>query len=609
MARRDCSPASRYSLVHANLEADPGPGADHERGDGVFWQFRRNHRVGGPNVAVGFPFVVPGGGGGAGIEGELPVEPNQPNFFRLERRGTLLSGYASFDGIDWKFVGSDTWYDGDPKEELLVGFMYSKGSDAPEAGSIAISDFTIEPLPPLEVFDNDAEAAGDILHEDDFATVPDGEVPDYWQANCGSGCESFTPRVVSGRLRLTQEGATEGATSVFLKNPVPAASGALVIEFTVYVSHSGVTAQPVVGDPNPGYGLTLTVAAGNRFDLVGTTREGLGYEDLHRGFDRAVPSFSVELDSWSGARFNERGGSPQNDGDWHLAINTGGSTHSRSVSPLPLPDLFRPEGVRLRIVYRSEGRVTVSIMEPGAGGGGGVAPGGEIVAEADVDPLSGAGDEVATVGFTGATGSGTQTGEIGDVVVIGIDCSDDGEVGQIEGPAFGDKGSLVTLDASGSIPGVGDAGAELLSYSWSVTGDGVIEGPSDREVVHLRLGSPVGDGEVIARVLVNDGRCRTPSTAVVEHRIEVRGPRNFRTYDGNGDGRSDVSDAIFHLSYLFAGGAPPACLDAMDFNGDGSIDIVDAIAMLLHLFIGGAPPAMGEGCRGFPACGTAVECQ
>jgi hypothetical protein len=51
MARRDCTPTSKYSMVHANLEADPGPEADHERGDGVFYQFRESHRSAAPNAS------------------------------------------------------------------------------------------------------------------------------------------------------------------------------------------------------------------------------------------------------------------------------------------------------------------------------------------------------------------------------------------------------------------------------------------------------------------------------------------------------------------------------------------------------------------------------
>jgi len=64
----------------------------------------------------------------------------------------------------------------------------------------------------------------------------------------------------------------------------------------------------------------------------------------------------------------------------------------------------------------------------------------------------------------------------------------------------------------------------------------------------------------------------------------------FRRGDGNGDGKVDIADAIYTLSYLFAGGGTPPCPDALDANDDGSIDIADAIQVLSYLFAGAELP-------------------
>jgi hypothetical protein len=79
----------------------------------------------------------------------------------------------------------------------------------------------------------------------------------------------------------------------------------------------------------------------------------------------------------------------------------------------------------------------------------------------------------------------------------------------------------------------------------------------------------------------------------------------FRRGDANADGRVDLSDAIFSLSYLFLGKATPQCLKSANFDGNKALEVTDAIYLLGHLFLGGpAPP------EPFSSCGietTAAE--
>ncbi|MBI4602953.1 MAG: PKD domain-containing protein, partial [Planctomycetes bacterium] len=60
--------------------------------------------------------------------------------------------------------------------------------------------------------------------------------------------------------------------------------------------------------------------------------------------------------------------------------------------------------------------------------------------------------------------------------------------------------------------------------------------------------------------------------------------------EANGDGGTDISDAIYILSYLFVGGVFPDCLDALDADDTGSIDLTDAVRLLGYLFQGGPAP-------------------
>jgi hypothetical protein len=88
----------------------------------------------------------------------------------------------------------------------------------------------------------------------------------------------------------------------------------------------------------------------------------------------------------------------------------------------------------------------------------------------------------------------------------------------------------------------------------------------------------------------------------------------FRRGDSNGDGESDLSDAVHVLTWLFVGGGAPDCLDASNVDGSDAIDLSDAVYLLNYLFLSGQePPAPGPiacgqaakpllGCASYPSC-------
>ncbi len=67
---------------------------------------------------------------------------------------------------------------------------------------------------------------------------------------------------------------------------------------------------------------------------------------------------------------------------------------------------------------------------------------------------------------------------------------------------------------------------------------------------------------------------------------------NFVRSDTNGDGSTNIADAIFTLGVLFPTGTPPTpqCQKALDANDDGGVNIADAIALLGVLFPSTSPP-------------------
>ena len=73
--------------------------------------------------------------------------------------------------------------------------------------------------------------------------------------------------------------------------------------------------------------------------------------------------------------------------------------------------------------------------------------------------------------------------------------------------------------------------------------------------------------------------------------------RDFIRGDANDDGAVDITDPIFTLRMLFAGGPPSPCADAADGNDDGAVELSDATYTLGYLFRGGPkPPAPGLVC-------------
>jgi hypothetical protein len=68
----------------------------------------------------------------------------------------------------------------------------------------------------------------------------------------------------------------------------------------------------------------------------------------------------------------------------------------------------------------------------------------------------------------------------------------------------------------------------------------------------------------------------------------------FRRGDANDDGRTDISDGVRILNFLFVGGAVVLCPDAADANDDQAVNISDPSFIFSFLFLGGpVPPAPG----------------
>jgi hypothetical protein len=63
--------------------------------------------------------------------------------------------------------------------------------------------------------------------------------------------------------------------------------------------------------------------------------------------------------------------------------------------------------------------------------------------------------------------------------------------------------------------------------------------------------------------------------------------------DANHDGMVNISDVVYLISYIFAGGPAPTPLQSGDANGDCFVNISDGVYLIAYIFSGGPAPIAG----------------
>ena len=98
--------------------------------------------------------------------------------------------------------------------------------------------------------------------------------------------------------------------------------------------------------------------------------------------------------------------------------------------------------------------------------------------------------------------------------------------------------------------------------------------------------------------------CEVPFAAVC---CNVLYEQIFERGDMNADGSFNISDPVFGLNYLFAGG-PMECLKAADLNDSGDVNIADIIAALQGIFGTGPSPLAPFGACGVDPTNDLLTC-
>ena len=207
-------------------------------------------------------------------------------------------------------------------------------------------------------------------------------------------------------------------------------------------------------------------------------------------------------------------------------------------------------------------------------------------------------------GFTGGTGGANSTVEVDNIEVFDL-CTEERDSVVIDGDLSGHGPLDLTAVGLG-------ADGESGSYTWRVSGDLEILGPSDDRTVMVGS-TKLFDGAGIVEATFSDGVCSDYARTAVA--VLIFGPDIFLVPgDANLDGVVNVSDPVAELNYLFGGATLAGCLLAedgtvnegglilLDHNGDGQFNIADPVGSLNRLFADGPPHVGGEGCTLIGVC-------
>ncbi len=160
----------------------------------------------------------------------------------------------------------------------------------------------------------------------------------------------------------------------------------------------------------------------------------------------------------------------------------------------------------------------------------------------------------------------------------------------------------------------------LPTPCWTILGESRVDRPGEIDIQIEMQASPL----MCIQIIVPYGRrIELGKLAAGSYRLNVADAQNAASIDfevrgeegqvspavhlgpsadANGDGSTDIADAIFILAFVFLGGPAPSCPEQANANGDAGIDLADAIAILTYLFAAGPSPAGREECAAAADC-------
>jgi murein tripeptide amidase MpaA len=107
------------------------------------------------------------------------------------------------------------------------------------------------------------------------------------------------------------------------------------------------------------------------------------------------------------------------------------------------------------------------------------------------------------------------------------------------------------------------------------------------------------DGEYFYRMRAQDAEDQwSPYSFISQTTVQIP---TYICGDPNGDEDVNVSDAVYIINYVFAGGNPPDPMESGDTNCDETVNVSDAVLIINYVFMGGNYPCDTDG-NGIPDC-------
>jgi hypothetical protein len=104
-----------------------------------------------------------------------------------------------------------------------------------------------------------------------------------------------------------------------------------------------------------------------------------------------------------------------------------------------------------------------------------------------------------------------------------------------------------------------------------------------------RTGTPTWKGTYYFHILLESGDGQADTMYYTATVTDPPAP-DYVCGDANGDGSANITDAVYLINYIFAGGPVPEPLEAGDTNCDGAVNITDAVYLIEYIFSGGPEP-------------------
>ncbi len=440
MARYTCDAASKYSMACFTYRGEDVNNQDTHR-----HQSRRDHLNNGTtrdNQVLSALDMA-----------SIFAAPNQNlGWVRLTRRGDYF--YTQFapdnpgqPGQPGVFVvaGGDT-HTGAP-ETLLVGLVASSHNTAGSNQLVVTYDnVSIGAPDPIE---NPCPDQRDVIVDKDFEDGGAGLGGPDTVVNVG-GLLTFTPAVVGGRLRLTQDGINDSASSVYFDTTGTNLGDIdFRADFDVFYSKADPAGLPADGLVFSVVNDSFANATGHVGDAGGGGGYNAGDHNLIPTDTRRRRGFAIEFDNWDGGHLDNDppGGHGANAGSnafYHVGLNFTNDMQSAQNNVergVVLPPLFNnPDGIHVTVFYSpqndAESHIRVLVNANGGAGGDGV-----LALDAIGPRLVGD----CYLGFTAATGGANANHEVDNLLVA--ECTGNPPVGQFHRGDADGNGTLQLTDA------------------------------------------------------------------------------------------------------------------------------------------------------------------